>query len=854
MLIFTMLMSHLGKHGYLGKGKAFSAKLYYTILLAVPFSLLSGRVTAQILPDNTLPNNSIVAPNGNSLTINGGTTAGNNLFHSFQEFSIPTGSEAFFNNASNIQNIFSRVTGGKISNIDGLIRANGNANLFLLNPSGIIFGPNARLNIAGSFIGSTANSIVFNDGFNFSAANPQVTPLLTVNVPIGLQVEPNSGAIRVQGSGHGFTTEKPLFADPASAAINRGTTNLGLQVMPGNTLALIGGNIDLQGGIVTAEAGRVELGSISRGLVSISPDNRGWTFKYQGVESFQDIRLSDRAAVDVSSIDSGTIQIVGRQVSLRDGSLALNQNQGNQSAGSIIVNASESVELIGTNPDGKISTSLLTENLRGGQGGDITVSTRRLLVSDGATISSKAFGIGQGGQLIVNTSESIDINGFSPINSGAFSAIIAYALNSGNAGNLTISTGRLSLRDGGILSAPTLGSGSGANVNINATSLIEASGFIPETFLAGGIGAISTSTGNAGNVTINTRRLVVKNGSLISTSGLASGSAGSVTIDASESVEVSTVPGVPAPVSRIESGPSIQPAIVRQFLGIPDRPSGNSGDVTINTRRLTVSGEVLIGAKNEGTGNAGTLRVNARDIFLNNQGSLTASTASGIGGNIQLQVSGDTILRNGSQIAAEAAGTGNGGNLTANTNTLTILEGSKVTANAFQGNGGNIRITTQGLFTSPDSRITASSSFGVSGSISINNPNLEPSSGLVQLPENVVDPSTQIAQGCTADGGNTFTIAGRGGLPEEPTATLRGQTVWQDLQNYAVESPQSHNEPSTTPPLTTIPETPSLVEAVGWQTNAQGEVELVASLPAGAQVTASDRAPNNNCPRQKVEP
>ncbi|MDB9514250.1 filamentous hemagglutinin, partial [Kamptonema animale CS-326] len=108
-------------------------------------------------------------------------------------------------------------------------------------------------------------------------------------------------------------------------------------------------------------------------------------------------------------------------------------------------------------------------------------------------------------------------------------------------------------------------------------------------------------------------------------------------------------------------------------------------------------------------------------------------------------------------------------------------------------------------------------------------------------------------QGCAADGGNTFTIAGRGGLPEEPTATLPGQTVWQDLQNYAVESPQSHNEPSKIPSMTAIPETPSLVEAVGWQTNAQGEVELVANFPAGAQVIPSDRTPNNNCPRQKVD-
>ncbi|MDJ0735800.1 MAG: filamentous hemagglutinin N-terminal domain-containing protein [Nostocaceae cyanobacterium] len=201
-------------------------------------------VRGQITTDGTLSTEgSVVVPDQiikgiPSERIDGGAIRKGNLFHSFTEFNIESGRGAYFTNPSGIENILTRVTGGKVSNIMGTLGVLGNANLFFLNPNGIVFGQSAQLDVNGSFVGSSANSFVFGDGLEFSATNPQAPPLLKINVAIGLQRGTNRGDIANAGN---------LAVNPGKNLILFGdtVTSTGELIAPGGTVQVLGERVGL---------------------------------------------------------------------------------------------------------------------------------------------------------------------------------------------------------------------------------------------------------------------------------------------------------------------------------------------------------------------------------------------------------------------------------------------------------------------------------------------------------------------------------------------------------------------------------------------------------------------------------
>ncbi|QMS87930.1 S-layer family protein [Nostoc edaphicum CCNP1411] len=832
-------------------------------------TIYNNGIQAQVIPDGTL--NTVVSGSSN-YTITNGSRVGNNLFHSFSQFSVLSNGSASFDNAVDIQNIFSRVTGGNVSNINGSISANGNANLFLINPAGIIFGKNASLNIGGSFIGTTANSIKFADGKEFST-DTNISPLLTMSEPVGLQMGANAASIEVQSK---------------------------LQVPTNQTLALVGSQIDLTGAGLTASDGRVELWAVQNAQIKI--DNQaGW--QLTGIANTADwgaITLQTASSINTNGTNGGAINIRGRGLTLQDGSSIQSSTSGGRGKG-IIVNTTDFVEILGASNQGQPKTFLDTSvNASStGRAGDVTIETGRLRVTNGASLQSTTRGNNSRTGDIYIRSADLELIGTNTIpNRNIIPSTNINTVSSGTnntGGNITIETNRLRTVDGGLISSDLLGgrltaTGRTGNIYIRATESFEIAG---ETnglnSLASGVttSVQPSGVGQAGNIVIETARLQVSDGGSIRSTLAGNGTAGNITIQATD-VTLSDpvietfsglVTGINTSVGKnvVGSGGTINLTAdnLRVFNGgqitSSTQGQGNAGSINLQVKNLDLQGlsqplssglilpssitassttnfaagsvniqsdtvrvqdNAQITVSNTGTGDAGNLNINARQIFLDRGASLRSEVNGGNRGNIRLQASDLLLLRRGSNIITNARGASTGGNIEISAGSIVAVpkENSDISANAVLGQGGSIQITTQGIFglqfrdqLTPDSDITASSQFGVSGTVQVNTIGVDPNSGLVELPANVTDPSQQIATGCAGNEGSRFVATGRGGVPQNPNQQVTSNRTWSDLRDLSTH----HKTGNVTTQIS--PSSRTLIQATGWRRNADGKIELIAA-------------------------
>ena len=788
----------------------FSGLVFITMLLG-PFE---GRAIAQsqIVPDNTLGNeNSQIIPERNidgvpSELIEGGARRDVNLFHSFSQFNVEAGRGVYFANPEGVENILGRITGGEASEILGKLGVQGDANLFLINPNGIIFGENASLDVNG-FVATSADAIQFESAGLFSASDPNTLPLLTVEPSALLFNQINPGRIETRAiAPAGFDLlDFPLF---------------GLRVRDGASLLFAGGAIAVDGGGLHALNGQIELLSIG-GTGSIELDLEADKPAIIPPQvSLADITLENNAFLNTSGEGGGEIRLQGKNITIADRTFIFADVNGNSDGRGIFIIAENllldngslvTTDVFGSGQGGKIAIetkSLNVSNASGlssnsylqGNGGDINLDAELLNLSSESLISTTTFGSGNGGNINLDARE-IRIDSSGIVSEIDFNAV-------GNSGNIRLNASNsLSLTDGSFISSSIFGRGDGGDLNLVADSFslagnsviftnsfgrgdggdlnlvadsftaVEGASLNSDTSGATGDGGnitisatdvifdggfarsrVSGGAGNAGDITITTRSLLVtgippeiaeSNTGQLVTATFSQGNAGSLTIDASGEV---VFDGRGSDVFSLIGGnledPNIPPA------------EGNAGNIAIDAASLSITNRARLVTNVEGVGDAGDININTDSLSITNEGQLLADVAStGIGNAGDINIVADSFnLADRGRVSAGTAGVGEAGNIEVNVDKLLVQNGGQIVAETFgEGQAGNLTILASesialtGEEEPRDSLITGLFVGSQNETAPVNGGNLEITTPKLEISDGAA--LTAIARG-TGDGGN----------------------------------------------------------------------------------------------------
>lgn len=773
-----------------------------------------------------------------------GSTQGGNLFHSFNTFNVQSGESATFTGASSIHNVISRVTGTSGSLINGPVTVGiGGANFYFINPNGVIIGAEGSISATGSIYLSTADAVRFSDGTSFyaDANNPDTVFSTADPVAFGF-LSTNPAPIELNG---------PWLADP---------------VPPGKTFALVGGDISVHDGdygysVIIAPGATVSLASVAssgNAILGAGPVD------LSGFAALGDIRLSETSVIDVGDASTGSgagsIYIRGGQLTVSGGGLAA-QSFGDADGGAIDiavrgnmildfdpVYGTPAVIIAGTGSSGVSGGDPVIGGLGAGPQIKLDVGGT-LTIGDGSFITSESYGPGTAGDIHIRA------GGIDVVGTDFFTGITGDNYGTAAHGpSITIETSGLSLLNGGFVGTTNYGPGAGGDVSVTADSI-----------LAVGTGditlSLSTETigGNAGNLSIATRTLELRDGARISASTDGFGDAGTLNITATESITA----------SDIRSG--IFSSALAKDIDVGD--AGNGGAINVSAPLVRLDGAV-IDSSTIGDGNAGTITVHVGDLQLTNggqirsfsgginaiTGDLTAGT--GAAGSVNVEATG-SITASGvgetgriSGLLAETRGSGAGGNINVSANTLALSKGAKISsgsinavdggeagninislgdsltlnnsiistravnadggniniiaprlirlnnsqittsvengngaggnifidpqffvtqnsqiiANAYGGPGGNIALQAGLFILDPATVISASSALGVDGTVSLSGPESDLSSELAVLPDSFLDASRLMHPGCGAAraGLSSLVEVGRGGLAGNP--------------------------------------------------------------------------------------
>ncbi len=708
-----------------------------------------------------------VTSDGSTFNITGGTQQGGNLFHSFGKFNLHTGESAVFND-SGITNTISRITGGEYSWINGKI-VSGAENLYLLNPAGILFGPNASLDLAGSFHVSTADYLRMGENEKFFV-QPLENEILSVAAPAAfgfldknIKTSKVSGLISIEGKGE--ITEQEWDEN----------SHTGLHVKEGNTVSIIGGDIEIKRGTyyntgeegevaklkehpgsVNAPEGYINLVSVvSGGEVAITesvPD-------VSGFEKFGNISISDEAWINANGTGGGAvyiragefvmnnsrinaitygsdngkgIDIQADNLNLTDGAWINAKTEGSGDSGNIIIKVSDSVTLSGENeqPDiCKIVSNTQDKTDSAGDGGRIEITAKDVNIRDGAEIGTTSFGPGNAGHITVHTDNSITLSGEN--SNGKASKIVSNAQgkteSAGDGGSIEFTAKESYLRDGAEIGTTSFGTGNGGNIKIQS-DLISLSGESSSGYLtkiSSNAQGETEAAGNGGTIEINSGDLQITDGAQISAATIGAGNGGNINIQAGGTIRI--------------SGENIsgdwQSGIYAGTESESDQ-AGDGGMIQVTAEKLYLGDGSQINAISYGTGKCGDIKIHIYDsLFISGKNSTDEYPAgifassygemeqAGDGGKIQITAKEVSLNKSG-EISTSTDGGGQAGEIDLNISRLQLENNaaisSKSNAEENGGNAGTINVSaSDSVKISGNSTITTEANGAGGGKISV---------------------------------------------------------------------------------------------------------------------------------------
>ena len=703
------------------------------VTLGIMGSIPYGNPTfAQIAPDATLgAESSVVTPNIEvrglpAELIEGGAVRGVNLFHSFNQFNAGDGQRVYFANPVGIEHILTRITGNNSSTILGTLGVDGGANLFLLNPNGIIFGENAQLDIAGSFVATTANSLVFENGFEFSATTPEAPPLLSIHVTPGLQYGSNHPGATISSAGH--------LAAGQDLTLSAGNLNLQGQLHAGRDLTLQANDTvtvrdsTVNPFIASAQGKLLVQGDRIVDIFALNHPNSGF---FSGGDMV--LRSANSVGGDAHYSSGGSFRIeqldgsLGNLFSPYDpvirslGDVSFNNYEGT----SLHILAAGRVYIPGlvriTGPEtGSVGNDYLAEEIRLSDGTvvpingsiqstlDVRAGVSPALVgslgvtgqnfSDSFYRDSLFFRIPENPTLFPTpTNADITINEIAiSAPNGLVFLTNQYQPNTALSGNIQIS--RVRTGNEGLNSSPIFFGDSGSII-------VDSRGDITIANSNSGRGTVRTDsiTNKAGDITlIADGSFIMANGVQLAALALGQGDAGNINILVRDSVLMTGNAQMAAFTRGQGDAGNINIVALNavsfasdSFISteVKSGAVGNGGNININAGSLSIDGNSTVQANTEGQGNAGIITIDANRLELTRGGKvLTTSGGTGNAGDIAIEAT-DSVNISLGFIITGSTGAGDSGNLSISTRELKVSDGGQIsTISSAQGDAGDISI------------------------------------------------------------------------------------------------------------------------------------------------------------------